>query len=771
MRSLIPYFLIVVACCLSASLATAQHHTQQAGPVFIDNDYIRIGFSPDDGHITRFEDKTNAVNFVNPDREGAALWQFEFPGSGKIEKISASSRFRFSYDGHTTDSITLVWQSDADGDLPSLKVTASVKLAAGESLSYWRIHVDGLEGLTLSNIIYPQIALREFGKEQMAVPHWMGMLMKNPRAYLQQLPAKVKRYSWDYPNHLTMQFVSLYDPDRSGFYAACNDTTATMKTMAFVLNDESDLVYQAHHYPAVAVGQVSYAPAYDVILGAFKGDWFSYAAHYREWGTRQQWARNSRLHKQEIPSWLPETALWIWNRGRSDSVLTPAVSMRERLGLPVNVLWHWWHGGGYDDTFPDYFPPREGALSFKENLDAAHEKGVRALLYMNVLQWGNAAESWEREGAAAFTIKDVLGRTNTRMYNIFTRNTLTNMCVATDFWKSKYAGLADTALNVYGAGGIYMDQACLGRICYDRAHWHPTGGGNYWVDHFGKLTERIRVASKQLPMLAGEGAGEAWLPHLDAFLTLQVSHERYAGIGGWEPIPFFQAVYHPYGIVYGNYSSLLTPPYDELWPEETAPKETLQLLDAGFNTQFLMEQARSFVWGMQPMLANYRSHLHTTRKAEMDFLESMVRLRVQGLPYFLYGKMLREPALQRVPQAPVKVSKLSIYAGQMEKVTAFEKMYPLVYTAAWLADDGQIALPLVNIMERPHKITFRLDTNHYPIGRSGTIYLVDGNGKQKLQSYTGMNVQVSLDLPSRYVCYLEIVPDGEDSFIRTSQIR
>ena len=35
-------------------------------------------------------------------------------------------------------------------------------------------------------------------------------------------------------------------------------------------------------------------------------------------------------------------------------------------------------------------------------------------------------------------------------------------------------------------------------------------------------------------------------------LALQVSHERYAGPDGWDTIPFFSAVYHGYGVFYGN---------------------------------------------------------------------------------------------------------------------------------------------------------------------------------------------------------------------------
>jgi hypothetical protein len=62
--------------------------------------------------------------------------------------------------------------------------------------------------------------------------------------------------------------------------------------------------------------------------------------------------------------WLENTALWIWNRGKSDNVLMPAEDLKKRLGLPVSVFWHWWHGCSYDDGFPEYMPPREGKRSF-----------------------------------------------------------------------------------------------------------------------------------------------------------------------------------------------------------------------------------------------------------------------------------------------------------------------------------------------------------------------------------------------------------------------
>jgi hypothetical protein len=306
-----------------------------------------------------------------------------------------------------------------------------------------------------------------------------------------------------------------------------------------------------------------------------------------------------------------------------------------------------------------------------------------------------------------------------------------------------------------------MDQACLTRMCYDKSHGHPLGGGNYWVENFGQLASKIRANTprKGQIVLAGEGGGEAWLPHLNAFLTLQVSKERYSGTGSWEPIPFFQAVYHQYGISYGNYSSLLTPPYDELWPKEFAPKNTQQLLDAQFNQQFLMEQARSFVWGMQPTIANYQPFLARERKKEMNYLIDLARVRHKGLKYLLYGTYLRPPELE-IPQEEIMISKLSIYAGRTgETVTTYKDTYPILYTGAWQAQDNNVALALASISDEPIPIDLNIRADAYGLPPSGKIHLITANERIFLASYAGGNISADLSLSPRGICLIELIPD------------
>ncbi len=108
--------------------------------------------------------------------------------------------------------------------------------------------------------------------------------------------------------------------------------------------------------------------------------------------------------------------------------------------------------------------------------------------------------------------------------------------------------------------------------------------------------------------------------------------------------------------------------------QKYAPSNTEQPLDEMFNKQFLMEQAKSFVWGgMQPTIANYHSFLASERREEIDYLTEIVKTRYNALDYLLYGEFCRNPDL-KIPRENIKISKLSIYAGKTEEsVTTFEK--------------------------------------------------------------------------------------------------
>jgi hypothetical protein len=414
------------------------------------------------------------------------------------------------------------------------------------------------------------------------------------------------------------------------------------------------------------------------------------------------------------------------------------MAMQREIGSPVSVFWHWWHGCAYDTGFPEYLPPREGVTAFVDALNQAHEHKVRALVYMNQRLWGMTTASWTNEHAAAFAVKAEDGRIKPEVYNTFTRLPCATMCIGTKFWRAKYSGLAAEAFNRLGVDGIYMDQACSSLACFDPQHGHPPGGGTYWMNGFRSLADDLRqkCASRGSVALAGEGCAENWLPYLDLMLALDVSRERYAAPDGWDPMPFFHAVYHGYGVFYGNYSSLTMPPYDDLWPAEFAPKEPLKLLDRRFSSQFYLEQGRSFIWGQQPTLANFQTSQLRERPPEIAYVIRIARMRKLSLKYLQDGLMLQPPKVE-VPDAEISMSRLSIYAGQRESLKEFPMTVPLVLASAWRAVDGQVAIAVASIADHPVTPTIRLDAPGFGLTSRGRFHSVGEEGAKLPVRFVG----------------------------------
>ena len=481
-------------------------------------------------------------------------------------------------------------------------------------------------------------------------------------------------------------------------------------------------------------------------------------------------------------------------------MLAPALALEQDSGLPVNVFWHWWHGCAYDIGFPEYLPPREGTEAFKAALADAHQQGLHALLYMNQRIWGMTTASWQAEGAERFAVKGADGKIHPEIYNTFTKAPCAAMCLGTEFWRNKYAGLAEQAVRELGADGIYMDQACTSLPCYDAGHGHPLGGGTYWMNGFRSLTEDIRhrcgkplEAESEWPRLvvqasacpgagggrapdrlkpglqtggtagmrpragvalAGEGCGESWLPYLDLMLSLQVSKERYLGSNGWETIPFFQAVYHPCVLTFGNYSSLTMPPYDELWPAVCAPKEPSQLLDRKFSRQFYLEQARAFVWGQQPTIANFLPAHLAQRPDEIEYVVRLAKIRLHAMKYLLQGTFLRPPELH-APEDTLDFSRLSIYAGQNGGLKEFQHRVPLALAGAWRAPDGNVAIAMASIADQALALELGVEARDYGLPKNAAIYRIDETGRHRFARSLPDSPYWGLTLPARDACLLE----------------
>ncbi len=699
------------------------------------------------GELIQFADFSNCHEFLTPQHR-IALWHITFADGRELGTDSAKA---FSWTGGADAPLKLKWSQFGLASAPKLQVTAQVTLDQHERLSNWRISVDGLRDSAVRTVAFPRIGfVTPQEHETLAVPQWIGEATSEARTIVNPAPGTAGRHDWDYPGELSMQFLAFYGGEGPGLLISADDAQLLRKQFSVFGDGSKGLGLEVIHYaPVTHAAESSYSPPYELSVRAFNGDWFTAAEHYRRWAQHQSWVKESCVRTHQTPDWVRNTALWVWNRGPSSDVLAPAVALQEYAALPVSVLWHWWHGCAYDVGFPEYFPPREGADKFRRAVAKANARGVHAIVYMNQRLWGMTTKSWKQQNASKWAVKRTDGTIGSEVYNTFTHAPCASMCMGTSFWRNTYATLAEKAVRDFGVAGIYMDQACSSLACYDQSHGHPLGGGAYWLEGFKKLQGDIRrrCADRKQVALAGEGCSEGWLPYLDIMLSLQVSLERYAAPDVWKPLPLFNVVYHDCSTQFGNYSSLTRPPYDSLWPKKYAPKEPLALLDQMFDTQFRLEQARSFVWGQQPTLANFRASQLQQRLEEIEYLLRIARLRQHALKYLRDGVFLRPPDLN-VPQIGIPISRLSIYAGQQDAVQEYHKTVPAVLASVLRASDGDVALVLANITDKAVPLHISLKRPDYPLPTSGTLYRLTEDGLSQVAQFDRGAVErpITLDL-------------------------
>lgn len=757
---------------LAALLLALAACTDSSSNILSDKD-LRIEFSATDGHVTSLG-HADGRKLAGAETDSIGLWSLDLSptdtttkngpsadymaGSSttgrNVPKVNASQAKKFSLKRNGANSVEMVWEDFSGSLAPQLKVTATVATRA-DSTAAWHIKLDGLSGVSVDHVHYPRLTGINFASEglQLAVPLWMGQRTRMPAEVLHRADSAGKALEYVYPGALSMQALALSSAQKGGLYFSADDTAAFRKSFTFWRERDGSAGYNVVHVLSNPGEAASYAPSYAAIVGVIPGDWFTAVDRYREWGTKQYWARESRLAKGTTPEWMRETGIWVWNRGRSNMVLEPAALLKKESTLPVSVFWHWWHNGPYDTSFPDYLPPREGAAPFTNAVAKAHEAGLHAIVYMNQRLWCTNTPSWTKENAEQWAVHERDGSLRLETYNVFNPLPCATMNPANEFWRNKYAGIADTVIKQYGIDGLYMDQAVLSLIDWTKDKGHPIGGGNYWMEGFRKLAAELRSRNTEKPTgFAGEGGGESWLPDLDAFLTLQVSQERYADpASGWEVIPMFQAAYHPFAITYGTYGSLTLPPYDELWPKEKRPPTALQLLDEKYVQQFYLEQARMFVWGMQPTIANFLPEQLEKRRTQIDYLIRLAKLRYSLREYFQEGTFLAPPAL-KVTTANLLLSRISIYAARLGGPTEAHITSPEVLSAMWRSPKGNTAVALANIADREITVTLPLD-----VPASATLIRHDATGNTPIEFKVGSQKTIDLKIGALQPAVIEII--------------
>jgi len=430
---------------------------------------------------------------------------------------------------------------------------------------------------------------------------------------------------------------------------------------------------------------------YPSVTAAYRGGWFEAAAIYRDWVRGQDWYKKAAARDFAK---LKDVSMWMWNRGRSEVTVPPALKFMEDTKLKVALDWYWWHGVPYDTYYPNFWPPREPIASFKDGIARIHAAGGYVQPYTNGMLWDCDDAQWA-EGGDDSTIVLRNGQTKCTMFNPYTKQRQAWMCGEAPKFQERIRMLERT-IRAAGMDGVYMDMighAAHG-CCYNPRHRHPKGGGRYMVDGYRAYVEKVRADNPGF-YLSTEEQGEAYLELFESFIFVHSSAERF-GVRH-ELVPAFQAVYHGAVVVFGSFATIDDlPPWDERWGANPYGVETTEW-EKRYPDQFAVEFARGVAWGQQPTVHKFLLEHATSPRfaADYAFMKDTARFYFDNRDLLFDGEM-RAPGKLTCATTRVAFLRRSSYTKPQDVKETERNDLPTVFHSVWRSKGGRTAAVLVN---------------------------------------------------------------------------
>ena len=498
----------------------------------------------------------------------------------------------------------------------------------------------------------------------------------------------------------SMQFTALTGRDFS-YYFDARDVHFFRKAYEYhALDNRARARYTGKHpLPLDGRSNLRYTLPYRVSAGRFRGGWFEATQMYKKWARRQKWAR-----RPPVDTRLRDIGVWAWNRGLAENVIAPVEKLQRDAGVPAALDWYWWHRNGYDTSYPYYWPPREGLKVFRQSVARLNKQGIFTQVYLNGVTWDMDAGHWNRGGRQSAVLNSD-GTVKAVMFNNFAKRRLAWMCGndSQPFQKK----MRDTVIKLRKAGlpGAYLDMiGCASHgCCYNPAHRHAPGGGNYQARGYRRMLKNIRRDNPGL-LLSTEEPNEAYMDLFESSISLSGGAERLWG-DDVEPVPAFSAIYHGLNALFGNYALPdAIPPFDPKWPPGAAWKKE-KAWHRLFPDQFFLEFARTVTWGMQPTVANLRlKHTAGEFKELYDYIVRTVRFYHAHRDFLFDGEML-PPGVLKTRRVFVKFMQRYIFTAEgRQKV--FQKKLPAVLHSLWRSPDGRLGLVLANYTRKAREFAF-----------------------------------------------------------------
>jgi len=685
----------------------AEEGDTQAGTVqgypYLGNDKAVFVFAkPENGAgLLGVFDRDTGWEFLKADPKRAPLWRISVKrrkGGAGYENVASPCEVEAEADD-AGGLLRFRWSKGVAVDLQA-------RLPAGESLLRMRLEAKTKSRTAgLVNVTFPVIEdvlpLTPDARDDRVIETWgIGEALPSPL-----VSGKVCHSR----NPSGLQFSALY-ADGLGLYVAEEDGETRRKELTWTPDSDSRTLDFTISHAVRDWGSKRFVDEYqspgDIVMGPFHGDWYDAARLYRKWALTAPWCAKGPIYEREdYPKWLLTAPYWCIDGLSQEQDVRRVEATHELYELPITVCHttSWWFAPVQTDREPEYFPPTLGSEGFTRTVRELQEKGIRIVCSTNGWNWDQDTESYVTQEAEKSAILSSAG-------NIYSVGgiggpgaTMIGMCPATELWRQTMLDVSKELIGRYGVDGIYYDFLTFNvSDCYNKAHGHAIGGGDYWSKAVHGFYELMRTEGRKLSddcMLTGEGVAEFCIDVLDTFLVGGQSNRT----------PLFLAVYHGYTNIYGGEIDKVTDP---------------PLV------------GRGWLWGRQNGWNNREYSITGTPMG--DYYKKLLKCRWEfATPYLGYGEMLRLPRVEGdLPEISV--------VGDRGPFTV-----PAVEGSAWKAPDGSIGVFLLNYDDKPHTFTWHMDLGETGIDRSRTLTVsrwTQEKGLTALKEMSGGAVKETMSL-------------------------
>ena len=697
-------------------LLTALSVCGEGSSVALENDGISLLFAgKKDGYSLKsiINRKCADTAFVSCPPGTAGLWRLEF-----VHKGSSGTNEFFSVD-NLAPALRGVERSDGALELRFrgidlcdekgvLDVKATVELSGRAAASRWRLEVVNRSlKSTLFRTSYPLLRnVVEPGRADVMLPHNIlgGRLSRGYGG--EERERRMHAPGWRSP-------MAAYHIGEAGLYVAAHDPSPRLKDMVFGVG--TDLRFDTVVENAGVSGRAAEGPRYPVVIAAYRGDWWNAAKIYRAWSLKQTWAAKGPIARRaDYPKAMTDTDVWVRFNERSAAAVSNNITLLKKIwpDLKVGIHWYCWHSCPFDVNFPEFFPAHKGV---KDVVRFGKEKGYVIMPYVDFRLWDEDLVSW------VYAKNDALMKYDGSLYEeiYYTGRKLAIMC-PTDALGSVAKKMTSDAVgtegsNACGFNGIYYDQtACSwGPPCWNAAHSHPLGGGNWWWRRHREILRPLHdyCFERNVP-ITSEGTGEMYLDLIDGYLGI-------GALPGPDDLPLHPAMYSGYAVYFGSSQSLRDP-----------------------IESFYRVQAQAFVRGVVPGWHDRYNITSSEFARQQKYIGDIARFRRAAKKFMVYGFLDNEVRfLEEQAKTPCKVEQ--VWRPQY----SVNWMMPDVFGTIWKdVEEVATAVVLANAANEPRTVRFKA------VAKDLELQNLGGFANAAMENVDGV---VSLTLPPRGFAFLK----------------